>query len=88
MLASQVAISSAEEKIIYECREWGNFRVSHGNIPCDSGLRIEDTITDKLSFIVVIWVAYMVHGPSNSGQTVLNCSLVDRFPDRTARDVR
>ena len=57
------------------------------HIPSDSSLQMGDSISYKSSLILVIWVTDMVYGSSNSGQTVLDCSLFDRFPNRTATDV-
>lgn len=65
----------------------GAVTVILGHIPSDSSLQIGDSISHKASLILVIWVTYMVYGSSDSGQTVLYCSLVDRFPNRTATDV-
>jgi hypothetical protein len=85
VLSSQEAISPTKGKTDMDVING----VSSGvpileHIPSDSRLRL-DSISLKSS--VMICVAYMVYGPSNSGQTMHNCSLVDRFPNSTATDV-
>ena len=90
MLASQETITPAEEKtnaVVVNEVSLGAVTVIVGHIPSDSSLQIGDSISHKSSLILVICATYMVYGSSNSGQTVFDCSLVDRFPNCTATNV-